>query len=65
MDKGTSKTTGRGPDEAQGIFGDRVPIKRRPLWMRVVLLLILLAIVGIGFYFANLLTIEYYRNQQE
>jgi hypothetical protein len=63
MDDGTSKTNEHDPDKERNPFADKAPIERRPLRTRVILFLILLVIVSIGFYFANLLTIEHYRNR--
>jgi hypothetical protein len=51
------------PTEEPRDFGSPKGIVRRPTWQRVVLLVILVLLTGIGFYFANLITIEHVRNR--
>ena len=50
-------------EEPMEIMGFSVPTKRAPLWVRILLMLALLAIVGIGFYLTNEITFERVNNR--
>lgn len=63
MQKGTSKIMEHDSDHEPNPFSDKATIERRPVWVRVILLLILLTLVCVGFYFTNQLTVEHYQNR--
>ncbi|MFP6596451.1 MAG: hypothetical protein VCC01_03255 [Candidatus Hydrogenedentota bacterium] len=63
MNDDTSNTNEHDTNQERDPFADKAPIERRPLRTRIILFLIMLVIVSIAFYFANQITIEYYRNR--
>lgn len=40
------------------LFGKKVPTKRAPLWLRILLMALLILLAGIGFYFTNQQTFD-------
>ena len=44
-------------------FADKVGIVRRPVWMRIAILIFIVLIAGVAFYFTNQITIERVQNR--
>ena len=40
------------------LFGHKVPTKRAPLWVRIILWMLLILLAGIGFYYTNQVTFD-------
>ena len=51
------------PEKNEDVFSQKEEFVQRPLWLRVVLFLMLVVLVGVAFYFANLGIINRFENR--
>ena len=50
-------------DETPRVFGRKVPTKRAPLWVRILLWILVILLAGIGFYYTNQTTFDRVMNR--